>query len=186
MNKEGGFPLRESQTRGEAPEWSVAAPRIPCYFIWCGKEASTRSPGLSPQLSGGIMEGHCLCGGITVSSGDHKEVNLCHCAMCRRWSGGPMFAVHGGKGVRFTGMTPVAYRSSEWAERGFCPTCGTHLFYHLLPTDEYILSAGLFQDQGFELTGQIFIDEKPDFYALKNDTPTLTGQQVFEQFAPKP
>ncbi|MCX4072726.1 GFA family protein [Aeromonas caviae] len=78
------------------------------------------------------------------------------------------------------------YRSSEWAERGFCPTCGTHLFYHLLPTDEYILSAGLFQDQGFELTGQIFIDEKPDFYALKNDTPTLTGQQVFEQFAPKP
>ncbi len=66
------------------------------------------------------------------------------------------------------------------------PTCGTHLFYHLLPTDEYILSAGLFQDQGFELTGQIFIDEKPDFYALKNDTPTLTGQQVFEQFAPKP
>ena len=91
-----------------------------------------------------------------------------------------------GKGVRFTGMAPVAYRSSEWAERGFCPTCGTHLFYHLLPTDEYILSAGLFQDQGFELTGQIFIDEKPDFYALKNDTPTLTGQQVFEQFAPNP
>ncbi|MDX7900197.1 GFA family protein [Aeromonas media] len=132
------------------------------------------------------MQGTCLCGGITVSSGDHKEVNLCHCTMCRRWSGGPMFAVHGGKGVSFKGLTPVAYRSSEWAERGFCPTCGTHLFYHLLPTDEYILSAGLFQEQGFELTGQIFIDEKPDFYELKNDTPTLTGQQVFEQFAPKP
>ena len=131
------------------------------------------------------MQGTCLCGGITVSSGDQNEVSLCHCAMCRRWSGGPMFAVHGGKGVSFKGLTPTAYRSSEWAERGFCPTCGTHLFYHLLPTDEYILSAGLFQEQGFELTGQIFIDEKPDFYALKNDTPTLTGQQVFEQFVPK-
>ena len=90
------------------------------------------------------------------------------------------------QGVSFKGLTPVAYRSSEWAERGFCPTCGTHLFYHLLPTDEYILCAGLFQEQAFELTGQIFIDEKPDFYELKNDTPTLTGQQVFEQFAPKP
>lgn len=91
-----------------------------------------------------------------------------------------------GADVRFTGIAPVAYRSSEWAERGFCPTCGTHLFYHLLPTDEYIVPAGLFQMERFQLTSQIFIDEKPDFYELKNETPTLTGQQVFEQFAPKP
>ncbi len=85
--------------------------------------------------------------------------------------------------MRFRGLTPVAYRSSEWAERGFCPTCGTHLFYHLLPTDEYIVPAGLFQSESFQLASQIFIDEKPDFYELKNETPTLTGQQVFEQFA---
>lgn len=91
-----------------------------------------------------------------------------------------------GKEVHFRGLTPVAYRSSEWAERGFCPTCGTHLFYHLLPTDEYIVPAGLFQNESFQLASQIFIDEKPDFYELKNETPTLTGQQAFEQFAPKP
>ncbi len=60
------------------------------------------------------------------------------------------------------------------------------LFYHLLPTDEYIVPAGLFQSESFQLASQIFIDEKPDFYELKNETPTLTGQQVFEQFAPKP
>ncbi|ATL99845.1 aldehyde-activating protein [Aeromonas sp. CA23] len=132
------------------------------------------------------MQGHCLCGGILVSSGDHQEVNLCHCTTCRRWSGGPLFAVHCGKDVRFSGMAPATYRSSEWAERGFCPTCGTHLFYHLLPTDEYIVPAGLFLRDDFQLASQIFIDEKPDFYELKNETPTLTGQQVFEQFAPKP
>ena len=116
------------------------------------------------------MKGHCLCGGVEVSAGDHLEVGLCHCSTCRRWSGGPLFAVHCG---------------TEWAERGFCPTCGTHLFYHLLPTDEYIVPAGLFQNESFQLASQIFIDEKPDFYELKNETPTLTGQQVFEQFAPK-
>lgn len=132
------------------------------------------------------MKGHCLCGGIEVSAGDHQEVGLCHCSTCRRWSGGPLFSVHCGKEVHFSGLTPVAYRSSEWAERGFCPTCGTHLFYHLLPTDEYIVPAGLFQNESFQLASQIFIDEKPDFYELKNETPTLTGQQVFEQFAPKP
>jgi len=53
----------------------------------------------------------------------------------------------------------------------------------LLPAGEYYVSAGLFQDQAFELASQIFIDEKPPFYALANQTPTLTGQQVFEQFA---
>lgn len=95
-----------------------------------------------------------------------------------------MFAVHGGGNVQFSGAAPVAYRSSEWAERGFCATCGTHLFYLLLPSREYILPAGLFQDQEFTLTNEIFIDEKPGYYALKNETEKMTGQQVREQFAP--
>ena len=129
------------------------------------------------------MKGTCLCGAIEVVAPAQHDVGLCHCSMCRRWSGGPMFAVHCDASVRFVGATPTAYRSSDWAERGFCATCGTHLFYHLLPSDEYILPAGLFQDELFRLTGQIFIDEKPDFYALANDTPTMTGQQVFEQFS---
>lgn len=94
-----------------------------------------------------------------------------------------MFAVHCGPGVAFSGQhPPTTYRSSEWAERGFCPTCGTHLFYHLLPSDEYILPAGLFHEQSFDVANQIFIDEKPEYYELANDTPKLTGEQVFAQF----
>ena len=58
-----------------------------------------------------------------------------------------------------------------------------HLFYHLLPSDEYILTAGLFQDRDFTLSSEIFIDEKPAYYELKNDTRKMTGQQVFEQFS---
>ncbi len=128
------------------------------------------------------MEGSCLCNTIKITTADQKEVGLCHCSFCRRWSGGPMFAVHCGVDVQFDGGTPTTYKSSEWAERGFCANCGTHLFYHLLPSDEYILPAGLFQDEKFQLTNEIFIDEKPDFYELKNETAKLTGQQVFEQF----
>ena len=130
------------------------------------------------------MKGSCLCGAIEVEADDRNEVGLCHCSMCRRWSGGPMFAVHCETGVRFSGGTPSTYRSSDWAERGFCSTCGTHLFYHLLPSNEYILPAGLFQDTQFRLTNEIFIDEKPPFYDFRNETHKLTGQQVFEQLAP--
>ena len=128
------------------------------------------------------MEGSCLCGAVGVTAPGHGEVALCHCTTCRRWGGGPMFAVHVGKDVEFAGASTV-YRSSDWAERGFCAVCGTHLFYHLLPSGEYILPAGLFQDQGFELTNEIFVDQKPGFYELRNETRKLTGEQVFEQFA---
>ncbi|WP_430009046.1 GFA family protein [Methylophaga lonarensis] len=131
------------------------------------------------------MKAKCLCGSIEVDAPDHNEVGLCHCSMCRRWAGGPMFAVHCGTDVRFNGQEPSRYQSSDWAERGFCPSCGTHLFYHLLPSNEYILPAGLFQDQEFNLSSEIFIDEKPAYYELKNDTHKMTGQQVFEQFASK-
>lgn len=131
------------------------------------------------------MKGKCLCGAIEVDAPDHEDVGLCHCSMCRRWSGGPMFAVHCGPGVSFSGQEPARYQSSDWAERGFCAKCGSHLFYHLLPGDEYILPAGLFQDREFKLASEIFIDEKPAFYELKNDTRKMTGPQVFEQFAPK-
>lgn len=131
------------------------------------------------------MKGKCLCGSIEVVADEHQEVGLCHCSMCRRWTGGPMFAVHCGSRVSFNGGKPSAYRSSDWAERGFCPTCGTHLFYHLLPNDDYILPAGLFQEQNFKLTSEIFIDERPAFYEFKNETHKMTGQQVFERYANK-
>lgn len=128
------------------------------------------------------MQGVCLCGNIRITASEHGEINVCHCSMCRRWGGGPMLAVHCGPNVQVEGDATV-YRSSDWAERGFCGTCGTHLFYHLLPADEYILPAGLFQPhEAFVLTAQIFIDEKPDYYAFANDTPTQTGEQVFAQF----
>lgn len=96
-----------------------------------------------------------------------------------------MFAVHCGSKVEFKGKEPTTYQSSDWAERGFCSKCGTHLFYHLLPSNDYIIPAGLFQDDQFQLSNEIFIDEKPGFYELKNKTTKMTGQEVFEQFARK-
>ncbi|KDE41368.1 Gfa-like protein [Nitrincola lacisaponensis] len=59
------------------------------------------------------------------------------------------------------------------------------MFYHLLPNNEYILPAGLFQDQAFHLASEIFIDEKPDYYELKNKTHKMTGQEVFDLFRNK-
>lgn len=131
---------------------------------------------------GVFMQATCLCGAIQITAPNHQHVSVCHCSICRRWSGGPLFALHCSGEVAFSGDSPARYQSSAWAQRGFCRTCGTHLFYHLLPSGQYILPAGLFQDQPFELTTQIFIDEKPSYYALKNATHQLTGAEVFAMF----
>ncbi|CAA0103764.1 Uncharacterised protein [Zhongshania aliphaticivorans] len=130
------------------------------------------------------MKGTCLCESVVIEASDVSDFEACHCGMCRRWGGGPFLGVHCKGNIVISGEEFVGrYASSEWAARGFCSQCGTHLFYHLKPTDEYVLPLGLFQDAGeFMFKQQIFIDKKPDYYAFANSTETLTEQQVFAQY----
>jgi len=133
------------------------------------------------------MDGQCLCGAVTITVSAAKDVEACHCGMCRRWGGGPLMTIRCGSDVRISGSDHLAiFDSSKWAERGFCKTCGTHLFYRLKPSNEYAVPAGLFQSkEGFEFTEQIFIDKKPPYYDFANATSFLTEAQVIQKYAPK-
>lgn len=130
-------------------------------------------------------QGHCLCGRVHLQvQATHSHVGVCHCRMCRRWGGGPLLAVECGADVQFQGEEHItAYASSDWAERGFCRHCGTHLFYRLKADGMYVIPAGLFDAQDtLVLQQEIFVDEQPAFYAFANPTQRLTGEQVFAQF----
>ncbi|MDH3668199.1 MAG: GFA family protein [Paracoccaceae bacterium] len=132
-----------------------------------------------------ILTGHCLCGAVKfTATGVPHEVGACHCTMCQRWTGGPAIAVKVA-GMDFEGEEHLTrFRSSDWAERGFCSTCGSNLFYRIVGTDDYYVTAGVFDDpSGFWLASQIFIDEKPDYYDFANETKMLTGEEVFEAVA---
>ncbi len=136
----------------------------------------------------GKATGRCLCGAVTITvTGDHREVGVCHCGMCRRWAGGPNMAIEVGKDIDIEGKEQVTvYRSSAWAERAFCRTCGSNLYYRIVDADDYVICAGILDDQGgLTLASQIFIDEKPDFYDFANDTKTMTGAEVFAMYAPQ-
>lgn len=135
----------------------------------------------------GKATGRCLCGAVKIKlTGNHKDVGVCHCGMCRHWSGGPLMAVEAGQDIEIEGKDNVAsYRSSEWAERAFCKTCGSNLYYRLVEADDYMVCAGILDDQeGFALTTQVFIDEKPGFYDFANETKTMTGAELFALYAP--
>lgn len=132
--------------------------------------------------------GRCLCGKVSFRlQGPATTVDACHCEMCRRWCGGPFLALHGQGPVHFEGEEHIVrYRSSDWAERGFCGKCGSNLFYRLVGTDEVMPAAGALDDQsGLTFSTQVFIDEKPAWYAFTNDTRTMTGAEIFALYAPK-
>jgi hypothetical protein len=136
--------------------------------------------------SGGALSGGFLCGAVRFTAVPRdRDFGVCHCGMCRRWTAGPFFALECGDTVKVEDRSNLGvYRSSEWAERCFCKTCGTALFYRLVDKNFYVVSAEAFDDRSaFTLASEIFIDEKPAYYAFANPTKKMTGAEVFAAFA---
>ena len=130
-------------------------------------------------------QGSCLCKKVTVTAKECSDkVGACHCNMCRKQNAGPFFAVDCGTSVEFSGEDQiVTYSSSAWAERGFCKTCGSTLFYRLKGTGQTMMSPELFEGAEFEFDHEVFIDEKPAHYAFSNKTKQMTGPEVFAMFS---
>ena len=131
-----------------------------------------------------MSKGKCLCGEVEITAPEQShEVGACHCDMCRRWGGGPLLAVDCGTQVEVIGDSVKEFDSSDWAVRGFCQRCGTHLYYKLKQTGQHIIPAGLFDAADMVMDHEVFVDERPAFYAFANKTKQLTGAEVFAMFA---
>lgn len=130
--------------------------------------------------------GSCLCKAVRFTATNmSKNVGACHCSICRKWSGGPLMAVDCGTEVSFENEDNITiFNSSEWAERGFCKQCGSHLFYRLKKPRQYFIPAGIFDDvEYFEFDHQVFIDNKPTYYSFANKTTVMTEAEIFAQFS---
>lgn len=128
--------------------------------------------------------GQCLCGAIKFSvTHAEPEFGACHCRMCQRWAGGPFIATSA-SGVAFDGEENlVRFRSSDWAERGFCGKCGTNLFYRIRKSDTYEKCVGTFDEvEQFSLNEEIFIDRKPAAYDFAGDHPRLTEAETMARY----
>jgi len=137
-------------------------------------------------LVGQKLTGQCLCGSctfsVTLASG---AAGVCHCGMCRRWSGGIFIAVDCGESVVFgEGATLRSYKGSEWGERVFCTTCGSSLLWQTQDGKNQHVSIQCFDDPGqFDVESEIFVDRKPGNYALAGQRKTLTEAEVYAQHA---
>ena len=132
-----------------------------------------------------------MCGAVRFTARlTTRKCGVCHCEMCRRWTGSALVSVFVPVGnVDWQGRDAITvFQSSPWAERAFCNRCGTGLYYHVTADNEHAanltLPIGLFDDpDGFQMWREIYIDEKPDTFAYAGTGRTLmTRQDCIETF----
>ncbi|MGB0683837.1 MAG: GFA family protein [Magnetovibrionaceae bacterium] len=119
------------------------------------------------------VTGSCLCGGVRYEiKAFMKDVVACHCSQCRKTSGHHVAATKAlNSDMAFqSDETLVWYASSDEAERGFCGTCGSNLFWRVKGAEATSVFAGpLDAPTGLAMTRHIYVDDKGDYYDLPND-----------------
>jgi hypothetical protein len=122
-----------------------------------------------------IHTGSCLCGAVHFkTTGRLRGVVYCHCSQCRKQTGhyyaatnvpDANLAIDGAENITW-------YRSSDFAERGFCRTCGSALFWKPRDHDYTSVLAGLFDEPtGLTEDCHIFLADKGDYYSLDDGLP---------------
>ncbi|MBF9035902.1 GFA family protein [Rhodobacterales bacterium HKCCE2091] len=122
-----------------------------------------------------MVEGHCLCGSVRIEVGAHRpETSACHCGLCRRWTGAAQWGFEAEAGeVRVAGEVRT-YRAVPFAERAFCPACGTHLW---LRDDDgpYEFVPALFDAaRAYPLVREVYADRAFACVTLSGDHPRIS------------
>ena len=127
-------------------------------------------------------KGSCLCGAVRYTvAGSVRDVHACHCTQCRKQSGHYVAAGAAPReDVVIEGADAITwFESSPGVRRGFCGTCGSHLFWDHRDLPTLSLNAGAFdRPTGLKVEQHIFVADKGDYYELTDGLPqfdTLPG-----------
>ena len=123
-----------------------------------------------------MIRGSCLCGKVQFEvTGELKgKTSACHCGQCRKqsghhWASGNAAAPD----VSISGKVKW-YEASATAKRGFCPECGSFLFWKAHDEDQISFSLGALKaPTGVTLERHIFVADKGDYYDIADGLPQL-------------
>lgn len=123
-----------------------------------------------------MTAGSCLCGAITFRvTGPLRPVIACHCIQCRKTSGHHVAATSAPRDSVTISGTPAWYASSPEARRGFCPTCGSNLFWDGPGANLSIFAGTLDAPTGLAIAGHIFCAHRGDYYEIADGLPQSDG-----------
>jgi hypothetical protein len=119
--------------------------------------------------------GGCLCGKVRFETfGPLRDVIFCHCSQCRRQSGLYFAATSiSAAALVLTGAENLTwFAASDFAKRGFCAACGSHLFWKPNDEDRYAILAGAFDDPTCLTPGyHVCTEGRPAFYQINDGLP---------------
>ena len=113
------------------------------------------------------IHGSCLCGQVQFQAVPDRHVIACHCSQCRKQSGHYWAAMQvPDDALTITGEVRW-YEASPIAKRGFCPTCGSFLFWKGHAEDDTGVALGALDGPtGLKLERHIFTADKGDYYDI--------------------
>jgi hypothetical protein len=120
--------------------------------------------------------GGCLCGAVRYEvRGPLRDVLVCHCVECRRWSG----HVWAATAARRDDVLLVKQAALRWmtspesesrARRGFCGECGSSLFWDAPGRQTISIAAGsLDPPTGLRTRAHVYARQAADYCALPED-----------------
>lgn len=120
-----------------------------------------------------MVTGSCLCGDVTFrTDAAPKGASACHCGQCRRQSGHVWASAYVAKSDLSISGKVKWYAASDLAERGFCPSCGSFLFWRAHDEDTVSFALGALEaPTGITLEKHIFVADKGDYYDIADGVP---------------
>lgn len=128
-----------------------------------------------------MLSGQCMCGAVRwMYSGETTRNLVCHCADCQRATSAPFTA--------FLGMRPeklnwvgdiVHYESSPKTFRGFCPSCGTRLYFRSekWPLEVHVHAATMTSPSDYQPSAQVVVRSKAKWLDRLTSIPSYEGFQ---------
>ncbi len=120
-----------------------------------------------------MISGKCLCGDVSFTvDGPLGRVAACHCGQCRKQSGHYWASSSAALSDMAINGSVSWYEASKAAKRGFCPNCGSFLFWTAHDEDTISFSLGaLDEPTGLKLESHIFVADKGDYYDIADGLP---------------
>jgi len=122
------------------------------------------------------VTGSCLCGRVRYRiDGPLSPVVACHCSQCRKASGHHVAATTVLRDDLVIEGEVRWYASSAGAQRGFCPVCGSNLFWDGGQDYLAVFAGTLDGDPGIRMAAHIFCADKGAYYEITDGLPQAPG-----------
>ncbi|MBL3573217.1 GFA family protein [Rhodovulum sulfidophilum] len=122
------------------------------------------------------VTGSCLCGRVRYRiDGPLSPVVACHCSQCRKASGHHVAATTVLRDDLLIEGEQCWFASSAGAQRGFCPVCGSNMFWDGGQDYLAVFAGTLDGDPGIRMAAHVFCADKGAYYEITDGLPQAPG-----------